>query len=288
MGQYTDKENLNKLLSFLQRDVLSLSANLWFAKELYKRLGALLDARNTDRDKKIDDIHELCIESIIKEQAEDFYKNFAIPDIREQLVKDFVKMEHWRRKNNIQEFCMALYQQIEAVTNCLGSDEDLNHIWRKIRDKKFFVDYKEKDISKRYEKSDLIIKDEIYKKNNYKKNGVIYDPDLRELMAMDKFKAILFLIVYNTEVSPSNYKHFCNKFWAGYNVYQIRNLNHRSNPKEQNNRLHQQQRDIIDHPTLSMCSLSGFLSHFISGINEHYPISPELYKFAGIEIEHIN
>lgn len=260
MEQCTNKEYLNKLLNFLQSEVLSLSANSWFAKELYKKLGTLLDARSADRDKKADDIYELCVEKIIKEQAEDFYKDFALPDIKEQLIKDFVKMEHWRRRNNILEFCMALYQQIEAIANCLGADEDLNHIWRKIRDKKFYVDYKAKDICKRYEESEPIIKTEIiYNRGNYKKNGEVYEPELKELLAMDKFKAILFLIVYHTEVSPSSRHDFYNMFWTGYNVYQIRNLNHRCNPEEQYEKLNPQQKEIIDSPSRSMCSLWLFI-----------------------------
>ena len=142
MEQDTNKEYLKKLLDFLQSRVLSNSANKWFANDLYKLLAPVSDAR-------ISDIHEQCIESILQEQAVEFYKDFTILDIRPQLITDFIKMEHWHRRNNIQEFCMALYQQIEAITNFLGEDENLNLIWRSVRNAGFLVDFNSKVTTKK-------------------------------------------------------------------------------------------------------------------------------------------
>ena len=95
MEQDTNREYLKKLLDFLQNRILSNHDNQWFAKDLYKILAPISDAR-------ISDIHEQCIESILKEQAAEFYKDFVIEKIRPQLIADFIKMEHWRRRNNIQ------------------------------------------------------------------------------------------------------------------------------------------------------------------------------------------
>lgn len=139
MEQVTEKFYLKKLLDFLQNRILSNPANQWFAEGLYKILAPVSDAR-------ISDIHEQCIEEILQEQASDFYKDFVIETLRPQLISDFVKMEHWRRRNNIQEFCMALYQQIEAITNFLSADENLNLIWRSIRNAGFLVDFNYNDI----------------------------------------------------------------------------------------------------------------------------------------------
>ena len=99
MEQDTNREYLKKLLDFLQNRILSNHDNQWFAKDLYKTLAPISDAR-------ISDIHEQCIESILKEQAVEFYRDFVIEEIRPQLIADFIKMEHWRRRNNIQEFCV--------------------------------------------------------------------------------------------------------------------------------------------------------------------------------------
>lgn len=264
MEQYTNRENLKKLLAFLKSKILTIPDNQWFANELHKTLAPVSDAR-------ILDIHEQCIETILQEQANEFYENFIITEIRPQLIADYIKMEHWRRRNNIQEFCMALYQQIEAITNHLGRDSDLNLIWRNIRSANFLVDTLKNSIKVRWEKGDTIEKKIIYKPENYGK-------ELKELGAMDKFKAILFLIVYKTYVDGNNKSFFYEDFNKACDIYMVRNLNHRGNIIDENKS--ERISYIIDNPTFAMCSLLGFYAHFVSGINKGYPVSLELVEFA--------
>ena len=181
MKQDTNREYLKKLLLFLETRILSNQDNQWFAKDLYKILAPISDAR-------ISDIHEQCIESILREQATEFYKDFVIEDIKAQLITDFIKMEHWRRRNNIPEFCMALYQQLEAITNFICEKREFNLIWRNIRNAGFFTDIKAKDIRVRGN-GKSIEQSIVYDSKNYGK-------ELKDLVAMDKYKAILFLVVY--------------------------------------------------------------------------------------------
>lgn len=265
MEQDTNKTYLEKLLNFLRDRILSNPANRWFANDLYKILAPASDAR-------ISDIHEQCIENILQEQAEEFYKDFVVEEIKPQLISDFIKMEHWRRRNNIQEFCMALYQQIEAITNYLAADENLNIIWRSIRNAKFLVDFNSNDIRLRWDKGKNIEQYIIYKK------GEKYSetPELKDLLAMDKFKAILFLIVYNTNVSINNRTYFDSDFFLGQDIYHARNLNHRGNLTELSDSL----KNIISTPTYSMCNLLGYFARFVSRINKNYPINKELVEFA--------
>lgn len=265
MEQDRNKEHLKKLLEFLEHRIFPAPDNQWFVKDLYAILAPASDAR-------ISDIHEQCIESILQQQADEFYQNFVIEEIRPQLIADFIKMEHWRRRNNIQEFCMALYQQIEAVTNYIANNNDLNLIWRNIRNAGFSVNLKSKDICDRWgEKS--IEQGIVYKKENYGK-------ELNSLLAMDKFKAILFLIVWKTNVHINNINFFDNDFHTGNDIYQIRNLNHRGkvNPEDKSERV----TAILEHPTTAMCTLLGFYARFISGINNGYPLSKStnLVEFA--------
>ncbi len=266
MEQDTNKFYLKKLLNFLQSRILSDPANQWFAKDLYKLLAPISDA-------KISDIHEQCIESILHEQASEFYKDFVIPEIRPQLISDYVKMEHWRRRNNIKEFCMALYQQIEAIINYLGADDNLNFIWRSICNAGFLIDFNYNDIKIRWNRGKTIEKYIIYKKEKY--TGT---PQLKDLLAMDKYKAILFLVVYGTNVSKNNKPYFDDDFFIGQDIYHIRNLNHRGNLTDlsTNDRLH----NIIANPTYSMCYFLGLYSRFVSGISKGFPISKELVEFA--------
>lgn len=263
--QDTNRENLGKLLSFLKERILPRRENRWFSEALL----AELSPSGAD---KISEIHELCIEKILTEQANEFYKDFVIEELRPQLISDFVKMEHWRRRNNVQEFCMALYQQIEAITNYLGAEDSLNLIWRNIRDAGFLVDYNAKDIRVRWNGGRSIQQYIIYKKGErYTKT-----PELKELLAMDKFKAILFLIVYATNVDNNNRKFFDDDFFLGQNIYHIRNMNHRGNDTQ----LSENSKNIIDTPIYSMFQMLGFYARFISSINKNYPISPRLVEFA--------
>ena len=265
MEQDTNREYLKKLLDFLQNRILSNHDNQWFAKDLYKTLAPISDAR-------ISDIHEQCIESILKEQAVEFYRDFVIEEIRPQLIADFIKMEHWRRRNNIQEFCMALYQQIEAITNYLCGQSDYNLSWRNIRNASFFVDIKTMDIRVRGN-GKSIEHSIVYDSKNYGK-------ELKDFVAMDKFKAILFLAVYKTNVHWNNKSFFNEDFDTGYDIYLMRNLNHRGNINNENKR--ERIDYIINNPTFAMSSLLGFYARFVLGINNGYTISKEIVEFAEI------
>lgn len=101
-----NKENLQKLLEFLDKSILHEQDNKWFVEKLRSKLLSSPDGR-------IDRIYEYCIEDIIRKQAEEFYVDFVLADIKDTLVKDFIRMEHWRRRNNLDEFGLAVFQQIE-------------------------------------------------------------------------------------------------------------------------------------------------------------------------------
>lgn len=270
MKDNTNKENLRKLLNFLNAEIIHKPENRWFSEELYKIIYPISET-------KISEIHEQCIEEILKKQAKDFYKDFVLSDIRGQLESDFVKMEHWRRRNNIQEFCMALYQQIEAITNYIGREPEFNLIWRNIRGAGFFVDVKDNEkrsIQKRY-----------YPKSKSIEQGVIlnsdnYGKELSELGAMDKFKAILFLVVYKTNVDCNNVTFFNSDFFQGSDIYKMRNLNHRGNIYDKTKS--ERQDNILNNPTFAMSSLLGFYARFVLGINNGYHISKELIELAEI------
>ena len=117
----TNRENLSKLLTFLKERIFSRTENRWFSE-------ALLAELSPSCSDKISDIYEQCIESILTEQANEFYKDFVIDELRPQLIRDFIKMEHWRRRNDIGEFGMALYQQVECIVNHLSNDVVLDEL----------------------------------------------------------------------------------------------------------------------------------------------------------------
>ena len=107
------KPTLDKILRLANQ-------NSEFDIELRKALEIVPSASSVSiSDEKIDQIYEYCIEKIIRKQATEFYKDFPLKSITLELIEDFVKMEFFRRKDDFGNFCLALYQQIENITNKL-------------------------------------------------------------------------------------------------------------------------------------------------------------------------
>ena len=63
-----------------------------------------------------------------------FYKDFNLPSINDELCNDYVRMEQYRREDNFEEFCMAMFQQIELIVNTLSNNNIENYVrenWNK-------------------------------------------------------------------------------------------------------------------------------------------------------------
>ena len=112
-----NKQDLVKLLDFII-EISSTPNNNWFRKELVNKL-VPLTASKSGNNPEISEIHEYCIKKILQDQAKMFYKDFNLPSINDELCNDFVRMEQYRREDNFEEFCMAMFQQIEQIVNAL-------------------------------------------------------------------------------------------------------------------------------------------------------------------------
>lgn len=266
MTPNTDPQQLSKLLNFLKNDLLARPENKWAVDDLRRYLAPKHDDRITE-------IHELCVEEILQRQAEDFYKDFAIEDLKEQLVSDFVKMEHWRRRNNFLEFAMALYQQIEAIVNYLVSDSYVQTAWYYIRNFPFFADVKAKNIRIRAAESKSIKRSVIFNSENR-------DKPIQDQLAMDKFKAILYLIAYQTDVTWNTKTEFNSDFFTGYYIYLLRNMNHRGSQNTLKREMQEHITQVLSNPTHSMLYYLGFYSKFVSKINAGYPFRQPVVDFV--------
>jgi hypothetical protein len=266
MATDSNKENLRKLLAFMNQQILHKPENAWFEKELYGILAPNADAR-------ISDIHEQCIESILRQQAEEFYKNFVIEGIKPQLINDFVKMESWRRRNNLQEFAMAAYQQIECIVNTITNDPSTELVWRNIREANFLVDYRYNDISIRYDgPTAKSIKKSIIPKGEYQ------DEELTSLPAMYKLKCVLFMVNYSCFITTENQKEFQEKYKQGYRIYFLRNCNHRGNdiPEENMDII----RSAYENQIYTYYRIYSYLVSFVSEVNKGYPFGLNVITFA--------
>ena len=267
MEQDTNREYLKKLLDFLENRILSNHNNQWFAKELYKILAPTSDVR-------ISDIHEQCIESILKEQATEFYKDFVIEDIRPQLIADFIKMEHWRRRNNIQEFGLAIFQQIECITNRLSQDDTLCEVFRTMMDALCYVDSFNPMVVNRYEKSSYTIGQLLFMHDAPTKSKEI----LPQQWTFDKFKAINYFVCHKACLTNFQFNQFVEENNIFGEIYALRNLNHRGN--ELTDKERERLQKIEENPSRTFLTFISFLSWFIDSVNNGFPLSKELKEYA--------
>lgn len=273
----TNRENLSKLLTFLKERIFSRTENRWFSE-------ALLAELSPSCSDKISDIYEQCIESILTEQANEFYKDFVIDELRPQLIRDFIKMEHWRRRNDIGEFGMALYQQIECVINYISNDPIMESVYRSLMNAPAFVLFEAKSIFERYiappTKHTTTIKEFIFEGDKHNSSA----KTLAEQGAYMKFKCINFFICRQAFMSPNPQFKVDNNMFS--NIYALRNTNHRGNII---NEYDSRQIDTInENHSRTFLTFTAFLAWFIDQVNKGWPLSENLIKLAEIDFSSID
>ena len=267
MEQDTNREYLKKLLDFLREKILPIPGNQWFAKELYKLLAPASDAR-------ISDIHEQCIESILTQQANEFYKDFVIADLRPQLIADFIKMEHWRRRNNIYEFSLAMYQQVECIVNYISRNNTLCEVFHTMMDCLCFVDAYPPTVDNRNPKSSYTVAQLLFMHDAPTKSKEI----LPSLWAYDKFKAINYFVCHQTMLTNYQFDQFVGENRIFGELYALRNRVHRGNDLTEKEIERTKQVEI--NPSRGFLTLTAFLTWFIDSVNKGYPLSNELVTFS--------
>ena len=267
MEQDTNREYLKKLLDFLRERILPIPGNQWFAKELYKLLAPASDAR-------ISDIHEQCIESILTQQAHEFYKDFVIADLRPQLIADFIKMEHWRRRNNIYEFSLAMYQQVECIVNYISRNNTLCEVFHTMMDCLCFVDAYPPTVDNRNPKSSYTVAQLLFMHDAPTKSKEI----LPSLWAYDKFKAINYFVCHQTMLTNYQFDQFVGENRIFGELYALRNRVHRGNDLTEKEIERTKQVEI--NPSRGFLTLTAFLTWFIDSVNKGYPLSNELVTFS--------
>ena len=267
MEQDTNREYLKKLLAFLRERILPIPGNQWFAKELYKLLAPASDAR-------ISDIHEQCIESILTQQANEFYKDFVIADLRPQLIADFIKMEHWRRRNNIYEFSLAMYQQVECIVNYISRNNTLCEVFHTMMDCLCFVDAYPPTVDNRNPKSSYTVAQLLFMHDAPTKSKEI----LPSLWAYDKFKAINYFVCHQTMLTNYQFDQFVGENRIFGELYALRNRVHRGNDLTEKEI--ERTKQVESNPSRGFLTLTAFLTWFIDSVNKGYPLSNELVTFS--------
>lgn len=243
-----------------------------FNEELRKKLGitsvansALID------DDRLNQIYEYCIEKIIRKQAEDFYKDFPITSIVSTLIDDYVRMESFRRKDNFGDFCLALYQQIENITNKICESSVLSEVTDKMWGCLAFVKtpegQQEPDIKDRTGKADIANLIFFGTSKSGLPNAIEKSKKtLQNQFASDKIRIIVYFYGFGTKLRNSDFDIFREITGLLNDIYQCRNMNHRGSTltqweEETLNR-------IIPMKSLYYFKFLGCLAQYISFIKK--------------------
>ena len=195
-----------------------------FNEELRKKLGITSSANSAIiEDKRLSQIYEYCIEKIILEQADNFYKHFPIKEITSQLKEDFRRMEEFRRKNRFDDYSLALYQQIECIVNYIFSQEPfaktINYLWNN-------NSYKTQKGEQR------TISNDIFGSGEYLAKG-LERATTNQLSTNDKLKCVIYFIggFWSANKYPAEFIKLSEEL---YNIYLCRNTNHRGSTQNDN------------------------------------------------------
>lgn len=263
----------------LEKIVQLTRQNPEFDLELRKALKIMPSASSVSiSDEKIDQIYEYCIEKIIRKQATEFYRGFPIESITLELIEDYVKMEFFRRKDDFGNFCLALYQQIENITNRLCEARVISDIAEKMWAYPAFV---KKEINDRPDSDYLIAKLVFYGEN--KMTGQPYYVEksrvaLQAQYAMDKVRSIVYFIGYKAALTNSDFKSYVEFNSLMQDIYQCRNMNHRGNT------LSEWEQNALDRimPIKSLCyfKFMGGLSQYVEFVKSGYRVIAEIETYA--------
>ena len=230
-----------------------------FNEELRKKLGITSVANSVVfDDERFNQIYEYCIERIVAEQAENFYKEFPIKSVLRQLRIDFSRMESFRRKNQFEDYALALYQQIECIVNSIFSQEffvkTINSLWNN-------PSYTSKKGGKRY------IANEIFGTGEYLASGLERAKN-NQFSAKDKIRCVIYFFggFWCSNTYPADFVKLSEIL---SDIYLCRNTNHRG--AVQNPVNDEKIKAFHESFTCSYFLFNAALVEFIRIIQDGYP-----------------
>ena len=266
--------------------------NTEFDMELRKRLNVASANSVLSDDERINDIYEYCIEDIIKKQATEFYADFPLQTIKDRLIGDYIRMESFRRKDNFEDFCLSLYQQIECMTNKLCENKDLSDITEIMWGHPAYLKIeKGKDTSIYNRGGDYTIASLLFPGNN-KQSGntnafVKSRISLQTQYAMDKIRTIVYFLGYKAMMKSGDYDSFVEITSLLNDIYQCRNMNHRGNSQNQ------WEKETFDRifplKSLYYFKFLGVLAQYVEYIKEGWGYKKKKKKYSeSIEKQNIS
>lgn len=237
-------------------------------------------------DDKINHIYEYCIERIIGKQACEFYADFPMREIVSSLRNDFVRMEKFRRNDNFTDFCLAVYQQIECMTNAICKNSTLSNavdrLWScaayvKHWDEKSQTSIKTLDIANR-SSGDYCIAKLVLVSTTTESYIEKSKRSLQSQYAMDKIRIVLYYLGYHAMMKSTDYDTYTEIANTLYALYQCRNLNHRGNqPLESAKEILD---NVLAHKSYYYFKFMGILAQYVNFIKDGMAYLPMLNDFA--------
>lgn len=274
----------DKLISTIDKITKLTQQNTEFDMELRKRLNVASANSVLSGDERINQIFEYCIEKIIRRQANEFYADFPLRTIKDRLIEDYIRMESFRRKDNFEDFCLSLYQQIECMTNKLCEEgSDLSYITEKMWDCPAYLKIekgKEPSIDSR--SGDYTIASLLFPGNNRQSGNTNAFEKSRisshAQYAIDKINTIVYFLGYKAMLKFSDNASFREIKSLLNDIYQCRNMNHRGGSQSE------WQKGVTDRiiPLKSLYYLKflGVLAQYVEYIKEGWGYIPELKKYS--------
>lgn len=272
-----------KIKTTIQKIKLLAEQNPEFDLELKKLVSYTPANPAIENDKRINEIHEYCIERTIRKQAEEFYSNFPLTSLTPKLKEDYIRMESFRRRDNFEDFCLALYQQIEFITNHLCENSDLEQITSKMWDchaytlSNDFNNQQPKGNISRYPIAQLIFygNDKDTGEPNYKQQK---KNPLKSLSAYQKIRVVIYFIGYNAKFRHKDYDPYVEFTNSMYDIYQCRNMNHRGGPKNEKSQAIYCR--ILPLKSFYYFKFLGTLAQYVECIKKGIPHIPDLKEFC--------
>ncbi len=281
MGQ--DKKQLTKLLAFV-KDLYDNPDNIEFAAGIQAIV--IDDLKLKNEDAKIAEIYEYCIQQMLKEQAESLYVDFPLTDIKEELVADYVKMERAHRDNNMDDFGIRLYRQIENIVRTLAKDEILGSVVSNMMDVPYLVaGYSNPQVHRRQKMTKEMqpvktIADFVLissKRSPIKEEKKT--KHLSEQYATDMARLVIYFVCFGGMMQPGiMFDQWKNQTQIYSDIYSIRNRVHGGGECSEH--------DISRYnamkasATQSYFRLMSFLVFLVEGVKTGFPLHQDLIEFA--------
>ena len=283
MGQ--DKKQLTKLLAFV-KSLYNDPDNNDFAAGIQAIV--IDDLKENNEDSRLAEIYEYCIHEILKEQAESLYDGFPLSDIKDELVSDFIKMERAHRDNNIDDFGIRLYRQIENIVRTLAKDKTLDSVAESMMDVPYLVSgYNNPQVQKRQKLTKdmqpvktiadfVLISSKRSSKEERKRKA------LSEQYATDMARLVIYYVCFGGMMQPGiMFEHWKIQTNTYSDIYSIRNRVHGGGECSEH--------DILRYDTMkanatqSYFRLMSFLVFLVEGVKTGFPLSKELVDFASMQ-----